>query len=846
MGRKPLVFRVVLLLFFAGLLLLGYLAERVNNERYLTQVRSETQREMSRIGERLNANLYADLQLVRGLNSVINLIPDLDQNQFDAAVRPLFKGRTQLRNIAAAPDMVIQLMHPMAGNEKAIGLDYRKTPAQFAAARLARETRDVVLAGPLNLVQGGTGLIARMPIFVPDGQGGERFWGLVSAVIDSDRLFLGSGLLDEDSPIELALRGRDGSGAAGAVFLGRPELFNEKPDFLEISLPQGSWVLAAAPQQGWPTQADNAWTVRLLFGAFALVMLAALGGLARAMALADAAQNRAEAANQRLLTLIEQSPDAMVIVNRQGRIEMVNQQTEHLFGWARSELLGQSADLLIPESARSNYAVTQAHYFDSIDGPGPASIRRPVEARGLHKDGSLIDIEISLRPQSTERGTLVISIVRDISARKEAEARALASEQRVRVIADHLPVLISQLDRQQRYVFANASFGRLFNLDHNALIGHSLQESRGDAYYAQVKAQVEAALEGRSDTFETRLVIDGQERIFTQTYVPDIDSDGKVNGVHSVSTDITEHKHSEMRLARGERRLRMITDNIPALITHIDTQHHITFANAAWLDFYQVRPQDMIGKHIRDAMGEGFYEKRKKYVDEALTSGRRVEYEAVIATPEPVRHLHVVLIPDVDDHDQVVGLYTLGLDVTAQKASEALLEMQARVDHLTGLPNRRSFEEKIEEAAARAHRSGDALAVMYVDVDHFKQVNDRHGHDAGDAVLQKIAGRLRASVRGTDTVARLGGDEFVVLLESLRTEQEASAVARKILTTVREPIPLAAGSVTVSVSIGVALLSGAERTLSTTDLLKQADGALYEAKRAGRDSVFVSDFTPVG
>lgn len=838
--RKSLAFRVALALWVGLLLVLGYVAERVNNERHLTEVRAATHRQMTQVHDRLNAKLHADLQLVRGLVSVINLLPTLDQSQFATAAQPLFDGRTRLRNIAAAPDMVIRLMYPLAGNERALGLDYRKTPSQLAAAELARDKREVVLAGPLKLVQGGTGLIARLPVFLPDPQGGERFWGLVSAVIDSERLFRESGLLDAQGPVEFALRGLNSSGPNGAVFIGRPEMFDERPELIKISLPHGSWLLAAAPRQGWPTQAENAWQLRIGFAAVALTVLAALGALARVMALADAAQTRAESANQRLLTLIEHSPDAMVIVNREGCIEMVNRQTEQLFGWDRAELLGQSPEVLVPPSTRESYAATQARYFASIEGPGPLTINRPIEAHGLHKDGSLIDIEISLRPLSTERGTVVTSVVRDVRARKLAEARAKASERRVSVIADHLPVLISQFDLEERYVFANASFRRIFDIDHHGLIGRTLRESRGDAYYAQVETHVKAALEGRSHTFDTRMVIGGNEHFFSQNYVADVDADGMVQGFYSVSVDMTELKRSEMRLADGEKRLRMITDNIPAMITHIDSNHRFTFANAAWFDFYQVRPQDMIGRHIRDAMGASFYEERRAYVEEAMTQGRRVEYDVVVASSHPERHLHVVLIPDVDDRDRVVGLYTLGLDTTAQRASETLLDELARVDHLTSLPNRRSFEERMNEAAARARRADTTLGVMYVDVDHFKKVNDIHGHATGDSVLQAFAHRLKASVRGTDTVARLGGDEFVVLLETLRDAGEATAVAEKILAAVRVPIELPAGAISVSASVGVALFGGDDATFTVATVLQLADTALYDAKRAGRDRFAMS------
>lgn len=201
------------------LLGLGVVVERLNDERHALAVRAEVQGRLTELRDRINGQLLSDLQLVRGLISVINLEPGLTQARFEQAVLPLLAGNTHLRNVGAAPDMVIRMMVPIQGNERAIGLDYRRTPAQFEAAERARVTRQVVLAGPLPLVQGGNGLVARLPVFLrePDG---ERFWGLVSAVIDSDRLFQSVGARSPGLSFELAIRGTDGLGAAGAPSWG--------------------------------------------------------------------------------------------------------------------------------------------------------------------------------------------------------------------------------------------------------------------------------------------------------------------------------------------------------------------------------------------------------------------------------------------------------------------------------------------------------------------------------------------------------------------------------------------------------------------------------------------------
>ncbi|MGE5467876.1 MAG: ATP-binding protein [Ignavibacteria bacterium] len=298
MNRRQIAFDYAMLALLAGILAFGgWLVERINDESYDAELRARVQHDLVLVRDRLEGNLNGDLQLVRGLIAVIALNPDLDQKQFERALRPIFEGHSQLRNVGAAPGMVIRLMYPLRGNEKAIGLDYRKLPAQSQAAEKARDTRQIVLAGPLQLVQGGTGVVARLPVFLSGDAAGERFWGLVSAVIDADRLFESSGLREPKLQIEIALRGTDGRGAEGEVFLGRPQVFDDRPVVSDIPLPQGSWQMAAVPRGGWPRHAENVWALRFGFALLGLVIVGTLLSVVRALRKVSRAQEDAEAAN---------------------------------------------------------------------------------------------------------------------------------------------------------------------------------------------------------------------------------------------------------------------------------------------------------------------------------------------------------------------------------------------------------------------------------------------------------------------------------------------------------------------------------------------------------------------
>lgn len=175
-----------------------------------------------------------------------------------------------------------------------------------------------------------------------------------------------------------------------------------------------------------------------------------------------------------------------------------------------------------------------------------------------------------------------------------------------------------------------------------------------------------------------------------------------------------------------------------------------------------------------------------------------------------------------------------GRDVTARVEAERKLDRLARFDALTGLPNRLQFGERVELAIARQQRHGHPLALLYLDIDHFKQINDRLGHAAGDDVLREFARRLAACVRATDLAARLGGDEFVVLVEDLDTIDAPQAIAAKLVAAMVEPIVAAGAPVAVTTSIGIGVCS--DRVASVDELMHRADQALYAAKAAGRNT----------
>ena len=261
----------------------GIFADLQNSKIHRQQLRGDVLHKVGLIRAKLEGNINGNIQLVRGLVAAVSTEPYMKQPRFAALASRILEGRSQIRNVAGAPDLVISLVYPLVGNEQSLGVDYRAMPEQRASVFRARETGDLVLAGPVDLVQGGQGFIARFPVEVHDGQGRSRFWGILSAVIDLDRLYRDSGLTDPDLPVEIAIVGRDGIAVPEAPpFFGDAGVVADDPVTADVILPAGSWRIHARPVGGWEQPAPNRWTLRaLMLGAGIIVILPILltGGL---------------------------------------------------------------------------------------------------------------------------------------------------------------------------------------------------------------------------------------------------------------------------------------------------------------------------------------------------------------------------------------------------------------------------------------------------------------------------------------------------------------------------------------------------------------------------------------
>jgi diguanylate cyclase (GGDEF)-like protein/PAS domain S-box-containing protein len=425
-----------------------------------------------------------------------------------------------------------------------------------------------------------------------------------------------------------------------------------------------------------------------------------------------------------------------------------------------------------------------------------------------------------------------------MAALLEGRARELISTQtQLRQVTDNLPALISYLDVDERFRFVNQVYETWLGRKQTDLLGQSLLEVYGAEAYDRFKGHIHEALTGVRVTYDRALPTLQGTRHVKVTAVPDFDDEGRVKGLFVMMIDMTATHAAEKALVESERRLQTVADNIPALVTYVDRDQRYRFVNAYLGNVFRIDPQRLIGNTLIECGGEKLYAQIAPHVAAALR-GEEVVFDGVWTVGDRPFHYQSTYIPDIDPQGTVRGYYAMTFDITALKETQRQLDLLARVDALTGLPNRRQFDERLEEAMARTQRAATSMGVMFLDVDYFKKINDTLGHAAGDVVLKEFGTRLRHQVRVTDVVARLGGDEFVVLVEGIKGIDELEALAEKIVAAVRSPIFFEGRPVPITTSVGVALYEGGGE--SSAELLEGADRALYAAKREGRDRFSVA------
>jgi diguanylate cyclase (GGDEF)-like protein len=284
-------------------------------------------------------------------------------------------------------------------------------------------------------------------------------------------------------------------------------------------------------------------------------------------------------------------------------------------------------------------------------------------------------------------------------------------------------------------------------------------------------------------------------------------------------------------------------DNDPVMssfqeIAYFDAGECLCFVNKPHRQGFSQGVAERPPRTLKEVLGSEEYARRKPHIEAAL-AGRRATFERRLPENGRTSHLQIDYLPEFDAAGRVIGVFAIAQDITRRKQNEERLVSAALHDPLTGLANRLLLADRMSLAIAHARRNTCASAVVYLDLDGFKAVNDTLGHDAGDRLLEMVGQRLMAAVREVDTVARVGGDEFAVVLWQVNGAPDAASVASKLLKTVSKQYGVRGRTVKITVSAGVAIYPAHGYDAAT--LLKSADLALNEAKHSGKNAYRVFD-----
>lgn len=291
-----------------------------------------------------------------------------------------------------------------------------------------------------------------------------------------------------------------------------------------------------------------------------------------------------------------------------------------------------------------------------------------------------------------------------------------------------------------------------------------------------------------------------------------------------------KRRHAEAVLRSNALRWRSIVDSAPVCIHEIDRTGRFIGINAeAARQAGNTYAEEIVGRSFLDYVAP-WDQKRVSDLLAQACEGRVCQFEYTSVVDGCARVFSASLVPLGDDDGQVTKLLGYSQDITAQKTSEQQLVHRAEHDNLTDLPNRGLFMDRLRSGIARAKRNNQPLALLFVDLNDFKPVNDEHGHQTGDRLLRVVAQRLMAAVREVDTVARVGGDEFAVILEAISDADDAAAVAVKIAECIGEPFSIDNHTLHIGASTGIAIYPADGDGVSS--LLQHADAQMYRAKRA--------------
>lgn len=440
------------------------------------------------------------------------------------------------------------------------------------------------------------------------------------------------------------------------------------------------------------------------------------------------------------------------------------------------------------------------------------------------------------------RCTHIVALVLDVTEQIEAELHVSEylnklneSEQRFRSLFHYNLNAIFSLDLTGRILNGNMAVENVTGYAVQDLVGIELTELVTPEDVSLTKKCFQQALYGTIETYRMAIINKKGERVEISMKFTPIIIDHKVTGIYGVLNDVTKYTQLLSELRHNEKRFRFIAEHAHDLITVLDEKGEIIYASPSHEKILGYEDSDYVGKLFFHHIHPAEVNLMEDVFSQSLINKQPCElrYRQKHKTKEWIwTELHGT--PVFDEYGRFAHMVIISRDISLHKEYESKLEFFATHDPLTTLPNRRLFKEKLAKALFHLQEKQAGLAVIMMDIDYFKNINDQFGHDIGDEVIVEFGKRIKNHVREQDIVARLGGDEFIAFFPNVQSTEQVISIAEEIQQAVQEPWHVGGHTLKVTASVGIAMapLQGA----TVPSLIKNADEVLYEAKRAGKNT----------
>lgn len=535
-----------------------------------------------------------------------------------------------------------------------------------------------------------------------------------------------------------------------------------------------------------------------------------------------------DASEARYRIVTDSASDAIVTIDEAGTILFVNQSAEKMFGYTVEELLSEKFVKLMPERMHGRHDTLVRRYVTNKR----SSALRAIETTARHKNGNEFLIEISFGQYSSEGEKIFTAVVRDITERKRTEEALRKSEEYRNLFKLASDAIIIFEPKTERVLDVNDYACKMYGYQRDELVGRCLK----DIFRTDRSGNGQLARSLDHEAVESLESVHHQKNgtpIHILMNSSTIEFEGK-SAVLSINRDITSRVRTSNALRESENKHRTLIENMSEGLVHLDREDRIIFTNKRFCEMIGYSEDALIGQNasqlLLDDEGRKIIERANRHRREGVSEN----YELQLRTAEGAMIWSLVgAVPTTDENGNIIGSMSVHTDITERKRAEEQLLHNALHDSLTGLPNRSLFLEYLRRAMNRSPRHEKSFAVLFLDFDGFKLINDSLGHLEGDNLLKLISRRLESVLRGEDVVARLGGDEFTILLNELTdAKKDALFVVERIHELLRKPFDLDGRQIFITVSIGVSLRN--EKYKTPEEMLRDADIAMYRAKASGK------------